>query len=122
MEAGTRRMALVVVAVILAVVGYFGFKVMWGLMMLGHVDSAIGRMHVLYAAETQFAREHPARGYTCELSELPQSAEIRRLVAKNSIDNGYVFEVIGCHAPDAQAPNLAYYITARPQHAAARAF
>jgi hypothetical protein len=118
----TRRIALLVVAVVLAVAGYFGFRMMRGLMMLGYVDSAIGRMRVLYVAETQFAKEHPARGHTCELSELPSTAEIRRLVAKNSIDNGYAFEIVGCHAPDAQTPNLAYKITARPLHKRQPAF
>jgi hypothetical protein len=59
-----RRIALVVAAIILGTVGYFGFRMMWGLMMLGYVDSAIGRMRGLYAAETQFAKEHPARGFT----------------------------------------------------------
>jgi hypothetical protein len=75
----TRRIALAVVVVVQTVIAYFGVRMMWGLMMLGYVDSAIGRMRVLYAAENQFAKEHPARGYTCELSELPQSSEIRRL-------------------------------------------
>ncbi len=109
-------------AVVLAVVGYFGFKMMWGLMMLGYVDSAIGRMRVLNAAETQFAKEHPALGYTCKLSELPSTAEIRRLLAKGSIDNGYAFEITGCHAPEAQMPNSGYYITARPLHSGQPAF
>jgi hypothetical protein len=121
-ESMTRRIALFAVIVVLAVIGYFGFRMMWGLMMLGYVDSTIVRMRVLYAAESQFSKEHPARGYTCELSELPQSSEIRRLVAKNSIDNGYTFEIVGCHASVAQTPNLAYYITARPLHTGQPAF
>jgi hypothetical protein len=117
-----RKFALLAVAVILAVVGYFGFRTMWGLMMLGYVDSAIVRMRVLNAAETQFAKEHSALGYTCKLSELPSSAEILRLLAKSSIDNGYAFEVVGCRAPDAQTPNPVYYITARPLHSRQPAF
>jgi hypothetical protein len=118
----TRRIALLIVFVALSVIGYFGFKTIRGLMMLGYVDSAIGRMRVLYAAENQFAKEHPARGYTCELSELPQSSDIRRLLAKNSIDNGYTFEIEGCHAPVRQKPILTYYITARPLHTGQPAF
>jgi hypothetical protein len=117
-----RRIAIVGVAVVLTVIGSFGFRIMWGLMMLGYVDSAIGRMRVLYTAEAQFAKEHPSRGYTCELSQLPQSTEIRRLQAKNSIDNGYAFEIAGCHARDTQILNLAYQITARPLHARQPAF
>ena len=95
-----RKFAHLAVAVILAVVAYFGFRMMWGLMMLGYVDSAIGRMRGLNAAETQFAKDHPPLGYTCKLSELPSTAEIRRLLAKDSIDNGYKFAITGCNAPD----------------------
>ena len=117
-----RKIGLLAVAVVLAVVGYFGFKMMWGLMMLGYVDSAIVRMRVLNAAETQFAKEHSALGYTCKLSELPWTAEIRRLLARGNIDNGYAFEITGCHAPEAQTPNSGYYITARPVHSGQPAF
>src|SRR5437762_1156765 len=84
-----RKIALLAVAVVFAVVGYFGFKMMWGLMMLGYDDSAIVRMRVLITAETQFAKEHSVLGYTCKLSELPWTAEIRRLLAKGNIENGY---------------------------------
>jgi hypothetical protein len=117
-----RKIGFPAVAVVLAVVGYFGFKMMWGLMMLGYVNSAIGRMRVLNAAETQFAKDHPPLGYTCKLSELPSTAEIRRLLAKGSIDNGYAFAITGCHAPEAQTPNSGYYITARPVHSGQPAF
>ena len=117
-----RKFALLAVAVILAVVAYFGFRMMWGLMMLGYVDSAIVRMRLLNTAETQFAKEHSALGYTCQLSELASSAEIRRLLAKRSIENGYAFEIVGCNTPDAQMPNPVYYITARPLHPRQPAF
>jgi len=89
--------------------------------MLGYVDSAIFRMRVLDAAETQFAKEHPALGYTCKLSELP-SDEVRQLLAKSSIENGYAFEIVGCHAPGAQTPNPVYHVTARPLHSRQPAF
>jgi hypothetical protein len=117
-----KKIALLAVAVILAVVGYVGFKMMWGLMMLGYVDSAIGRMRALNTAEAQFAKEHSALGYTCKLSELPWSAEIRRLLAKGNIDNGYVFQISGCHAPETNMPNSGYNITARPLHSSQPAF
>jgi hypothetical protein len=107
---------------VLAVVGYFGFRMMWGLMMLGYVDSAIVRMRVVNTAETQFAKENPELGYTCKLSELPSSGAIRRLLAKSGIDNGYAFEITGCHAPESQKPNLGYYTTARPAHSGQPAF
>jgi hypothetical protein len=118
----TRKIALLAVPVILAVVGYFGFKMMWGLMMLGYVDSAIVRMRVLNSAETQFAKQHPAFRYTCKLSELPSNAVVRRLLAKNSVDNGYAFEIAGCHGPERQTSNSGYYIAARPLHSGQPAF
>jgi len=116
------RSTLGAVALVLAVVGYLGFRLTWGLLTLGHVDSAIGRMRLLNAAEGQFAKEHPAQSYTCTLSELPSTIEVRRLLAKNSIDNGYAFEIDGCHAPEPQTPNSRYYITARPMHRGQPAF
>ena len=116
------KTALVVAAAVLAVAAYFGFRMMRGLTMLGYVDSAIGRMRVLYGAETQFAKEHPERGYTCNLSELPRSGEVQRLLTGNGIDNGYAFEIAGCQAPDAGKPNSAYYTSARPLHSGQPAF
>jgi len=118
----TRKILLIAVAGILGTVGYIGFRMLWGLMMLGYVDSAIGRMRVLYAAESQFAKEHPERGYTCNLSELPQSGEVQRLLKGNGIDNGYAFEIDGCQTQDAERPTLAYYTLARPLHSGQPAF
>src|ERR1700733_10954350 len=117
-----RKFALPAVAVILAVVGYFGFRMTWGFMMLGYVDSAIVRIRLLNAAETQFAKEHSALGYTCQLSELASSGEVRGMLAKRSTENGYAFEIVGCKKPDAQVPNPVYYITARPLHSRQPAF
>jgi hypothetical protein len=41
------------------------------LMRLGYVDSAIGSMRTLVAAETKYAQAHPEVGYTCSMSALP---------------------------------------------------
>jgi hypothetical protein len=90
--------------------------------MLGFVDSAIGRVRAIYAAETQFAKAHPDLGYTCTLSQLPRSEEITRLLAKNRIDNGYAFEIIGCQALLPEKPNAMYSVTARPLHMGQPAF
>jgi len=90
--------------------------------MLGFVDSAIGRVRVISAAQTEFERAHPELGYTCEISQLPRSEEITRLLAKNRIDNGYVFEIVGCEAAAPKKPNATYYVTARPLHAGQPAF
>ena len=91
-------------------------------MMLGYVDSGIGRMRVLYAAESQFAKEHPARGYTCNLAELPKSGEVQRMLAGNGTDNGYAFEIEGCQAPGAGVPSSTYHTSARPLHSGQPAF
>jgi hypothetical protein len=93
-----KRFSLVVLIVAVSVLGYFAIRTLRGLMMLGFVDSAIGRLRVISAAEGQFSKAHPERGYTCTLSELPRSEEITRLLVKDRIDNGYVFEIAGCQA------------------------
>ena len=81
---GKRLKVLIVAATIaISVFGYFAFRWMRGLMMLGFVDSAIGRVRVISAAETQFAKAHPALGYMCSLSQLPRSEEITRLLAQD---------------------------------------
>jgi hypothetical protein len=116
-----RRIALAVVAVVI-VIGYFGFRMVWGLVMLGYVDSAIYRMRVLAAAEAQFAKTHPELGYTCSFSQLPPSDETLRRVAKNRTDNGYAFEIVGCQAQGVAKPNATYYLTARPLHSGQPAY
>ena len=116
------QIGFLAVALVVTVVGYVVFRTMRGLVMLGYVDSAIARMRVLNTAEAQFAKEHLALGYTCELSELPETGEISRLLAKNNIDNGYAFEITGCHGSDSQKPNFGYYTTAQPLHSGQPAF
>ena len=95
---------------------------MLGLWMLGNVDSAIVRVRAVATAETEFAKAHPELGYTCTLSQLPRSEGITRLLAKDRIDNGYAFEIVGCQAIATQKPNLTYYVTARPLHSEQPAF
>ena len=114
------RLSLVIIAVI--VLGYLAIRTIRGFMMLGFVDSAIGRVRVISAAETLFAKAHPDLGYTCTLSQLPRREEITRVLAQNRIDNGYAFEIIGCQAAVPEKPNTTYYVTARPLHAGQPAF
>jgi hypothetical protein len=117
-----KKFVLLIVAVTVSVLGYFAFRTMRGLMMLGFVDSAIGRVRAISAAETQFAKEHPELGYTCALSQLPRSEEMTRLLAKNRIDNGYAFEIIKCQVAVPKKPNSTYSVTARPLHTGQPAF
>ena len=112
-----RRFTLLIVAAALCVLGYFAFRTLRGLMMLGYVDSAIGRVHVLYAAEAQFSKENPELGYTCTLSQLPRSEQTTRLLARSEIDNGYAFEITACQAAGPKKPNTTYQVGARPLHA-----
>ena len=120
---GRRSKELTVIATIaIAIFGYLAFRWMRGLMMLGFVDSANGRVRVISAAETQFAKAYPELGYTCTLSRWPRSEDITRLLAQNGIDNGYAFEIIGCLATAAEKPNPTYYVTARPMHIGQPAF
>ena len=90
-------------------------------MMIGYVDSAIGRLRAVNAAENQFAKAHPAVGYTCTLSQLPHDEQILRL-ATDGKDNGYVFEIVGCQPPEPKKPNSMYHVTARPLHSGLPAF
>jgi len=99
-----------------------GYHYLPGLMMLGYVDSAIGRVRAISEAETQFARAHPQSGYTCTLSELPRNEGIARVVAQDYIDNGYAFEIVGCERTEVGKPNSTYHITARPLHSGQPAF
>lgn len=92
-----------------------------GLMMLGYVDSAIGRVRAVTTAETQFTKTHPEVGYTCTLSQLPHDEQIARLV-KDGKDNGYVFGIIGCQLTEPKKPNSIYQVTARPLHSGLPAF
>jgi hypothetical protein len=117
-----RKFFLVAIAVAVSACAYFAFRRIRGLMMLGFVDSAIGRVQVISARETQFAKEHPELGYTCMLSQLPRTEEIKRLLAKDRTDNGYAFEIRGCQAVAPEKPNSTYSVTARPLHSEQPAF
>jgi hypothetical protein len=89
--------------------------------MLGYLDSAIGRVRTVVAAEDQFAKAHPEVGYTCALSELPRNEQIARL-ANDPTENDYNFEIVGCQVPRTQTPNAMYHITARPLRSGLPAF
>jgi hypothetical protein len=107
-------------------VGYLGLAisvttVFQGLLGLGYVDSAIGSMRTLVAAETRFAKAHPSLGYTCMLSELPPDPLIAS-PARNGQRNGYLFEITGCRENSGQEPNPGYTLTARPLHKGIPAF
>ena len=105
----------------LSALAWIAFRRVRDLMMLGYVDSAIGRVRAVAAAEDQFARAHPEAGYTCTLSQLPQDEQIWRL-ARDGKDNGYAFDIIGCQPTEPKKPNSTYHVTARPLHSGLPAF
>jgi hypothetical protein len=81
--------------------------------MLGYVDSAIGRVRTVIAAESAYVKAHPQVGYACTFSQLPQDPLIARLT-DDGIDNGYAFEIVGCDRVNPKSPRLIYHVTARP--------
>jgi len=83
-------------------------------MRVGYIDSAIGSMRTLVAAETRYAQTHPEVGYTCSLSALP-SDEFKIIdQLRNGTRNGYAFQISGCQVADVKRPNAKYRLTARP--------
>jgi hypothetical protein len=116
-----RRVVLIVTILSLGVLAWMAFRRVRSLMMLGYIDSAIGSLRAIVAAEDQFARTHPEVGYTCVLSQLPREDQIARL-AKDGTDNGYAFNLVGCQSPEPKKPNLTYQIIARPLHSQIPAF
>ena len=85
---------------------------------LAQLDSAIGTVRELVAAETVFSKSHPKQGYTCSLAELATDDRISgetKMFIKTGQRNGYSFEIRGCQKVDGK-PNPAYEIIARPLH------
>ncbi len=113
-----RKYVRIVLVLCLIGAGWLAVKYFRGLLMLGYVDSAIGRVRVLSAAEERFAKAHPKIGYTCELAQLSgdnqvDNEQIQRL-QRQPVENGYSFALVGCQATAPGKPNSVYYVTARP--------
>lgn len=102
------------------VLAWISWKWLRSFVMLGYVDSAIGRVRTVVAAETEFAKANPTIGYACTLSQLSDDDEVLRRI-KTGKDNGYAFE-IGCDPSQAGEPQRAYSVIARPLHAGLPAF
>jgi hypothetical protein len=100
---------------------FSGWILLSRLKRLGYVDSAIGSMRVLVAAEAKFAQAHPALGYACNLSELPADEDSAEVI-KTGRKNEYTFEIGGCNTEDRAQPNTKYQLTARPLAANLPAF
>jgi len=102
------------------VLAWISWKGLRPFVMLGYVDTAIGRVRTVVAAEAEFAKANPTIGYACMLSQLSDDDQVLRRI-KNGKDNGYAFE-IECNPSPAGEPQRAYRVIARPFHAGLPAF
>jgi hypothetical protein len=105
-----RLKALIVIGTVTVIVA--GWIFLSRSMRLGYVDSAIGSMRILVAAEAKYAQTHPKIGYTCTLSALSSDDSTFELV-RNGRRNQYAFEINGC-VGNGKSPNAQYQIRARP--------
>jgi hypothetical protein len=78
--------------------------------MIGYLDSGIGTLREIQNAEDLYIREHPAAGYTCDLTALGMAK-----VVMGRKGNGYAFELKGCVGSGPGKPNRTYQVTARPK-------
>jgi hypothetical protein len=88
-----------------------------GLYLLGEFDSAIATTHELIAAETNFAKAHPDRGYSCDLSQLIKEGaqfEGAPTLGRSGHQSGYSFVIKGCGEDINGKANITYEIIARP--------
>jgi hypothetical protein len=116
-----KRVVLGIAILGLCIFAWIAFGYVRSLMLLGFVDSAIGRMRAVIAAEDQFARSHPKIGFTCTLAQLPRDDQVARLV-KDGMDNGYFFNLTGCESAETNKASSTYLLTARPLHSGLPAF
>lgn len=112
---------LTISAVVVGVLVWLAFRALWRMTMLGYEDSAIVRVRAVVAAEGEFAKTHPDKGYTCTLSQLTQSELVERLT-NAGIDNGYSFNITGCEDIVPEKSISTYHVTARPLHSGLPAF
>jgi hypothetical protein len=101
--------------------GLLAWSTVWafrGLWALGELDSAIGSVHTLVAAEESFVKSHPEQGYTCNLSELESLGSVIdegvRKLTRTGHRSGYWFEMTGCSNTEEHKPNSTYLVLAVP--------
>lgn len=81
-----QRFAVWGAILVLIPLAWIGFTRIRNLMMLGYIDSAIGRIRAVTSAEEAYAEAHPEIGYTFILSQLPHDDQVQRLL-KDGTDN-----------------------------------
>jgi hypothetical protein len=98
---------------VIAAIAYY----LHGSYLLGQLDSAIATTYELVAAETRFAKAHPDRGYTCDLSQLIKEVaqfEGAQTLGRSGQRSGYSFVIKGCEKHINGKANVTYEIIARP--------
>jgi|HubBroStandDraft_6_1064221.scaffolds.fasta_scaffold754405_2 hypothetical protein len=118
--AGRKRwgaVAYAIIGLVALALGWYLVRYFEGLRNLGYVDSAIGTMRTLTAAEEKFSETHPSLGYTCKLVDLTTDP-----IIASGQKNEYIFEIIDCRARSVDGPNANYRLTARPLRATMPAF
>lgn len=76
---------------------------------LGQFDSGVGTTRELVSSEADFARAHPATGYTCVLSELPRNGKTPK-VSDSGESFYYSVEIRGCRVGQ---PRTAFQLLVR---------
>jgi hypothetical protein len=85
-KSSMQRFAVWGAILVLIPLAWIGFTRIRNLMMLGYIDSAIGRIRAVTSAEEAYAEAHPEIGYTFILSQLPHDDQVQRLL-KDGTDN-----------------------------------
>jgi type IV pilus assembly protein PilA len=81
--------------------------------MAANEASAIHSVRILVGSEVSYSSSHPNAGYTCSLSDLAEAGLIDRRLASGQ-ENGYVFELLECHAAAEDGANVGYQVVAYP--------
>lgn len=85
---------------------------------LGEEDYAIGRMKDLVSGEANFAKQHPADGYSCKLADITND----EMIVDGKTRYAYIFEITDCRPQTVNRRLTTYRLVARPQHPGLPAF
>jgi len=100
------RNRLVVACVVLLLVGGVGW-LLYSLMSIAYMDTAIGGLREIASSEEKFNKDHPEQGYTCTINQL--QFDPRTDWSSRPVRNGVTFALSEC---DANLPNRTYRATA----------
>src|SRR3954471_6259884 len=110
------RNRLVLACVVLLLVGGVGW-LLYSLMSIAYMDTAIGGLREIASAEEKFNKDHPEQGYTCAINQL--QFDPRTDWSSRPVRNGVTFALSGCGA---RLPNRTYRATALSSRSDVAAF